>query len=208
VEEVRAATATDLPRCIELLAELIDNVRHARGAQLLAALGGGDTRWTDDGPGDPEHLIALWHGGSATSAGAAATTSALFCAVIDDAVMGIAAGRIGAGERVSGDARSASGEPPSASGGGSAPAPPAGAVGRIECVYVEPGARGIGLGSALIAALSRWFADRGCSDVDALSLPGDRTTKQLLELNGFKTRLLVLHRPLSSPVDPPGTEGD
>ncbi|HVX22002.1 MAG TPA: GNAT family N-acetyltransferase [Acidimicrobiales bacterium] len=71
-----------------------------------------------------------------------------------------------------------------------------GRLGRVDCCYVEPGARQVGVGADLVRALLGWFADRGCSDVDALALPGDRSTKQLLEASGFKARLLVLHRRL------------
>ena len=69
-------------------------------------------------------------------------------------------------------------------------------VGRIECCYVEEEARAVGVGHGLIEGLLTWFAEQGCSDVDALALPGDRSTKQLLEGSGFRARLLVLHRPL------------
>ncbi len=69
-------------------------------------------------------------------------------------------------------------------------------VGRVECCYVEPEARAVGVGGALVDGLVAWFAERGCSDVDALALPGDRSSKQLLESAGFKARLLVLHRSL------------
>jgi len=69
-------------------------------------------------------------------------------------------------------------------------------VGRIDCFYVEPGARAVGVGAALIEGLVGWFTGRGCADVDATVLPGDRSSKQLLEASGFKARLLVLHRSL------------
>jgi GNAT superfamily N-acetyltransferase len=69
-------------------------------------------------------------------------------------------------------------------------------VGRIDCFYVEPGARAVGVGTALVEGLVGWFTGRGCTDVDAIALPGDRTSKQLLEASGFKARLLVLHRSL------------
>jgi len=71
-----------------------------------------------------------------------------------------------------------------------------GAVGRIECCYVEPEARAVGVGTSLAEGLLKWFVARGCDDVDAMALPGDRSTKQLLEAAGFKTRLLVLRRSL------------
>ncbi|HEY3942314.1 MAG TPA: GNAT family N-acetyltransferase [Acidimicrobiales bacterium] len=75
--------------------------------------------------------------------------------------------------------------------------PSAGRSGRIECCYVEPEAREVGVGGHLVEALMSWFGSHDCSDVDALALPGDRSTKQLLEASGFKTRLLVLHRSTS-----------
>jgi hypothetical protein len=69
-------------------------------------------------------------------------------------------------------------------------------LGRIECCYVEVGAREVGVGEALVNELLAWFSAEGCTDVDALALPGDRRTKQLYETSGFKARLLTLHRPL------------
>lgn len=69
-------------------------------------------------------------------------------------------------------------------------------LGRMECCYVEPDARAVGVGAALVSGVIAWFAEQGCTDVDALALPGDRSTKQLLEAAGFKARLLVLHRSL------------
>lgn len=67
---------------------------------------------------------------------------------------------------------------------------------RIECCYVEPSARQVGVGTALVAGLLEWFHASGCQEVDAVALPGDRSAKQLLESAGFKARLLVLHRSL------------
>ena len=66
----------------------------------------------------------------------------------------------------------------------------------IECCYVETGARGVGVGTALMLGAVQWSAGRGCTDVDALALPGDRATKQRLEAAGFTARLLVLNRRL------------
>ncbi len=66
----------------------------------------------------------------------------------------------------------------------------------IECCYVETGARGVGVGTALMEAAVEWCTVQGCPDVDALALPGDRTTKQRLEAAGFTARLLTLSRRL------------
>ncbi len=68
--------------------------------------------------------------------------------------------------------------------------------GLIECCYVEAGARGVGVGTALMDAAVAWCAEKGCAVVDALALPGDRTTKQRLEGSGFTARLLTLSRRL------------
>lgn len=69
-------------------------------------------------------------------------------------------------------------------------------LGKVDCCYVRPEARQVGVGAALVEALTAWFRDAGCTGVDALALPGDRDTKQLFESAGFTARLLVLHRRL------------
>ena len=66
----------------------------------------------------------------------------------------------------------------------------------VECCYVETLARGVGVGSALMTSAVEWAAMRGCAEVDALALPGDRSTKQRLEAAGFTARLLTLSRRL------------
>jgi ribosomal protein S18 acetylase RimI-like enzyme len=71
-----------------------------------------------------------------------------------------------------------------------------GALGRVLGCYVEPDARCVGVGSALLEGLMAFFTEHRCGDVDATALPGDRATKQLLEAAGFKARLVVLHRSL------------
>jgi GNAT superfamily N-acetyltransferase len=70
------------------------------------------------------------------------------------------------------------------------------AGGLIECCYVETDARGVGVGSSLMEAAVAWGRVQGCTDIDALALPGDRQTKQRLEASGFTARLLTLSRRL------------
>jgi GNAT superfamily N-acetyltransferase len=77
-----------------------------------------------------------------------------------------------------------------------APAAGVGQRGLIECCFVETAARGVGVGTALMDAAVAWCSGLGCSDVDALALPGDRSTKQRLEAAGFSARLLTLTRRL------------
>lgn len=68
--------------------------------------------------------------------------------------------------------------------------------GVVECCYVEPGARRVGVGEALLAEVVEWLGRSGCDDVDGLALPGRRDAKSLFEATGFKARLLVMHRRL------------
>lgn len=69
-------------------------------------------------------------------------------------------------------------------------------VGVVDCLYVEPDARGVGIGTALTDALVQAFIDLACTAADAQALPGDRETKQRFEAAGFSARLLVLRRRL------------
>jgi len=72
---------------------------------------------------------------------------------------------------------------------------PGGRRGLLECCYVESGARAVGVGSALLEAAVAWCEAQGGLEMDALALPGDRSTKQRLEAAGFSARLLTLSRP-------------
>jgi len=69
-------------------------------------------------------------------------------------------------------------------------------LGVIDACYVEPAARGVGVGRSLLDALVSWFSSTSCRAVDAGALPGDRRTKNFFEAAGFKARLITLHRPL------------
>jgi len=71
-------------------------------------------------------------------------------------------------------------------------------LGVVEELFVEPDARGVGVGESLISALVAWFVDQGCAGVDTVALPGDRLTKNFFESSGFKARLIVMHRELRS----------
>lgn len=71
------------------------------------------------------------------------------------------------------------------------------AHGTIEALYVEPGARGVGVGEAMMGELLAWFGERGVVGVDAMALPGMRETKNFFEANGFTARLLVVHHKMA-----------
>lgn len=69
-------------------------------------------------------------------------------------------------------------------------------LGVITDVYVEPGARAVGVGEELLAAVLAWCRERGCSGIDALALPGNRETKNFFETFGFTARALIVHHQL------------
>ena len=72
--------------------------------------------------------------------------------------------------------------------------------GRLAVVtdlYVEPEARGVGLGEAIMNHLVAWATDEGCFGVDSQALPGDRHTKNFFESFGLVARSLVVHRDLA-----------
>jgi len=67
-----------------------------------------------------------------------------------------------------------------------------GEVGRVELAYVDPEARGVGVGAAMLDELRRWLAGRGCRSLDAVALPGNRAAKQFFEGAGMVARLIVM----------------
>ena len=77
-------------------------------------------------------------------------------------------------------------------------------LGVVSDLYVEEGARGVGVGEALMKELLGWFGARRCAGVDATALPGNRATKNFFEGSGISARLIVMHRSLSpSPLPAP-----
>jgi GNAT superfamily N-acetyltransferase len=69
-------------------------------------------------------------------------------------------------------------------------------LGVVTDLYVEPAARAVGIGQALMDALVAWCAEQGCDGVDSLALPGDRATKNFFESFGLVARALVVHKDL------------
>jgi ribosomal protein S18 acetylase RimI-like enzyme len=70
-------------------------------------------------------------------------------------------------------------------------------LGVIDDLYVDEGARSVGVGEAMMGELLAWFRERGCAGVDATALPGNRATKNFFEESGFTARLLVMHHRLT-----------
>jgi GNAT superfamily N-acetyltransferase len=69
-------------------------------------------------------------------------------------------------------------------------------LGVIDEIYVEPGARGVGVGETLVERLVAFCRHAGCSGIDATALPGHREAKNFFERAGFSARLLVMHKPV------------
>ncbi|MEC7873292.1 MAG: GNAT family N-acetyltransferase [Actinomycetota bacterium] len=72
-------------------------------------------------------------------------------------------------------------------------------LGQVSDIWVEPQARSVGVGEALIEAIISWCTERNCVGIDSMALPGNRATKNFFETFGFKARLLTVHKPLTEP---------
>jgi len=82
-----------------------------------------------------------------------------------------------------------------------------GALGVLTDLFVEPGARGVGVGEAMTRDLVAFCDARRCVGVDALALPGHRATKNFFEGSGFTARALVMHRASGSGASGSGASG-
>ncbi|MDZ7732450.1 MAG: GNAT family N-acetyltransferase [Acidimicrobiia bacterium] len=67
---------------------------------------------------------------------------------------------------------------------------------RLDDLFVESGARRVGVGEAMMDAVLDWCRDQGCRGIDALALPGNRDTKNFFEGFGLTARAIVVHRDL------------
>ena len=82
------------------------------------------------------------------------------------------------------------------------PTPGGPLLAEIEELYVEPAARQVGVGAALLAPVIDWAIGHGCDGVDALALPGDRATKNFFESHGLVARAIIAHRSLPGDPEP------
>ncbi|MGY6499620.1 MAG: N-acetyltransferase family protein [Acidimicrobiales bacterium] len=69
----------------------------------------------------------------------------------------------------------------------------------VDDIYVEPGARSLGIGELMMDAIVEWATDRGCVGIDSLALPGNRATKNFFESFGLVARAILVHRSLVVP---------
>lgn len=76
-------------------------------------------------------------------------------------------------------------------------------LGRLDDLAVDPEARSVGIGEAMMNLVVDELRAAGCRGVDSRALPGDRETKNFFESFGLKARLLIVHR--SFDADDPTT---
>jgi ribosomal protein S18 acetylase RimI-like enzyme len=79
-------------------------------------------------------------------------------------------------------------------------------IGVIDDIFTEEPARGVGVGEAMMDLLVSWCEDHRCAGIDAVTLPGNRATKNFFERYGLTARAILVHRRLG-PDDastPPG----
>jgi ribosomal protein S18 acetylase RimI-like enzyme len=66
----------------------------------------------------------------------------------------------------------------------------------IDDIYVEEGARSVGVGEALMEMTLNWAREHQCTGIDAFTLPGNRATKNFFETFGLTARGIIVHRRL------------
>ena len=71
-------------------------------------------------------------------------------------------------------------------------------LGVIDDLYVEPEARGVGVGEAMMDAIITWAEGQGARGLDSVALPGNRATKNFFERFGLTARAILVHRPLGA----------
>jgi ribosomal protein S18 acetylase RimI-like enzyme len=75
-------------------------------------------------------------------------------------------------------------------------------LGVVDDIYVEPEARGVGVGEVLMDRLLAGATDEGCVGLDAIVLPGNRESKNFFERYGMTARAILVHRPLGPGARP------
>ena len=74
-----------------------------------------------------------------------------------------------------------------------------GRVATVESVYVDPEAREVGFGDALLDIARRTAVEFGATLLEGTALPGDRETKNLYERAGITARSITVSVVLNDP---------
>lgn len=72
-------------------------------------------------------------------------------------------------------------------------------LGVVTDLYVEPDARGVGVGEAIANALEERCRAERCTGIDVVALPGHRAAKNFFEEQGYTARAIVMHHSLVEP---------
>jgi len=67
-------------------------------------------------------------------------------------------------------------------------------VGVIRLIFTDHDARGVGVGDAMLRSALDYLRGAGLRYFDARVSPGHRHAKNFFEANGFKARLIFMHR--------------
>lgn len=73
----------------------------------------------------------------------------------------------------------------------------------VDQLYVDPAARDIGIGEAMMELVLDRAREDGAVGIDATALPGDRATKNFFERFGLTARAITVHRSLVETDDGP-----
>lgn len=66
----------------------------------------------------------------------------------------------------------------------------------VDDIYVEAGARSVGVGELLMDQVIDWAKANDSFGIDSLALPGNRATKNFFESFGLVARAILVHRRL------------
>jgi ribosomal protein S18 acetylase RimI-like enzyme len=69
-------------------------------------------------------------------------------------------------------------------------------IATLYDLYVQPDAREVGVGEALIESVFEWARSQSCEGVDAVVLPGNRSAKNFFERFGLVARAIAVYRAL------------
>jgi ribosomal protein S18 acetylase RimI-like enzyme len=73
-------------------------------------------------------------------------------------------------------------------------------LGVVSELFVDPEARAVGVGEAMLGSLVEFFAAAGCVGVDAYALPGHRAAKNFFEDSKFSARGIIMHHRFAPPA--------